>query len=48
MNTTKRNARSFMSGLGVIVAALMVARAAAGIIMSLNIKTPSIVLLEYC
>jgi hypothetical protein len=48
MNTTKSNAKNFMSGLGIIVAALMVARAATGVIMSLKVKTPSIVLLEWC
>ena len=48
MATTKGNAGNFLSRLGLFVVALFVARGAASMIMSLKLKTPSIVLFEWC
>jgi len=48
MDTAKRNAGNVLNRLGLFVVAIFVARGAASIIMSLKLKTPSIVLFEWC
>ncbi len=48
MNADEGNARNLMNGLGLFLVVLLVAKAAAGIIVSWKIKTPSIVLAEWC
>jgi len=48
MDTAKRNTINFMNRLGLFIVALLVARGASSLIMSMKAKTPSIVLFEWC